>query len=526
VSVAITLLAPVLGAGLVALLPRGRRAAAALSIALATAAAAIAALWVAWRGGARSWRLAGPWDTEVVVLADGLALVLVLTTAVVGTAVVAVAAIDEARHTGGRATGDRAGARTRDAHDPRGDLPGAATAVTATVAANWPGWLGLWAAVQVLLVAGDLLTIYLALEVVGLLGAVLVAGGGDRPAVLAGTRYLAAELVASLTVLVGFALLWHATGAFALADVAAALAAAPSATAPGLAGPGLAGPALAVATLGLLLKVPLAPLHLWLPAAHSRAPGAVSPVLSGVVVTTATVVAVRLWVQTAPTALPPATAQLLGGLGVAAIVWGGVAALRATGTKRLLAYSTVSQLGQLWLLLPLARAGSADGVSGGLLHAVAHAPAKASMLLAAAVLAEDAGRDHVDALDGVASRRPLSVAAIGLAGVSLIGLPPTAGFAAKWQLLDASLATGQWWWAVAIAGGGLLTAAYVTRLLTPAFVPPDREPGPAGTPAAARRDAREVVALVLAATTLVLGLRPVEALTLLEVGAAAAGGTP
>jgi multicomponent Na+:H+ antiporter subunit D len=119
----------------------------------------------------------------------------------------------------------------------------------------------------------------------------------------------------------------------------------------------------------------------------------------------------------------------------------------------------------------------------------------------------------------VATRRPIAGFAVGIAAVSLVGLPPTGGFVAKWYLVVASISTGQWWWAATIVVGSLLTAAYLARLLQRSFaaVPLDAaSPHPRGR-------APDVIALTLASAGLLLGLYPNGLLRLLEVGAPLGG---
>jgi multicomponent Na+:H+ antiporter subunit D len=378
----------------------------------------------------------------------------------------------------------------------------------APLASYWPLSLVLLAGLHGLFLAGDLFTAYLMLEVVAVAGAVLVAFGGGRARLVAGTRYFYAELVASVTFLVGTALLWSVAGTVVIAEL------------PGqLTGSTTGRLALALLTVGLLLKVPVVPLHFWLPAAHTLAPSAVSPLLSALVVKSAFVVLLRLWLTGAPELTATAVAPLVGALGAVAIVWGGLAALRATTVKVVVAYSTVAQLGLLLLAVPMAVDGSAEAWIGGVAHAVAHALPKAALLMAVAVLAHHLGGDTVDHLAGAATRRPLAAFAVGIAAVSLIGLPPTGGFIAKWYLVVASISTGQWWWAATIVVGSLLTAAYLARLLQHSFA---TVPGDA-TAVRPRGRTADVVALTLAATGLLLGLYPNAVLRLLEVGAPLGG---
>jgi multicomponent Na+:H+ antiporter subunit D len=406
---------------------------------------------------------------ELGLVADGFAVAFVLTTCVVGLAVAAYAAYEDLVARWPR---------------PRG---------------YWPTFLALWACLHVLFLAADLLTAYLMLELIGVAGAALVALGGDRPTLIAATRYFYAELVASTTTLAGLALLWHRAGTVVFADLA-------TVDAEGLALP------LAIVTTGLLLKVPLVPLHGWLPPAHALAPSAVSPVLSAVVVKSAFAVLARLWFVGLPDVVTSHAAQLLGALGAVAVVWGSINALRDRTLKLLVAHSTVAQLGLLLLVIPLVAGGGSEAWAGGVVLGVSHGLAKAAMLLAAAILVEDLGRSQVADLAGAAARRPVAVLAFGVAAVSLVGLPPSGGFVAKWYLLVASLEAGQWWWIPVVVLGSLLTAGYLMRVVKVAFAP-----APPELPVTPARDARDVIALVLAMSTLLLGLRPTELLELLEV---------
>jgi multicomponent Na+:H+ antiporter subunit D len=166
------------------------------------------------------------------------------------------------------------------------------------------------------------------------------------------------------------------------------------------------------------------------------------------------------------------------------------------------------------LLVPLVQAGSSDGWVGGVVLAVSHAPAKAAALIATALIIHSAPGDAVSDLGGTAARRPIAMLAFGLAGLSLVGLPPSGGFVGKWYLLLGAIRTGQWWWIPVIVVGSLLTAAYLMRVVKRAFAPADDD-----APLRPVRDRRDVIALLLALIAIGLGLRPTEVLDLLEVGA-------
>ena len=201
------------------------------------------------------------------------------------------------------------------------------------------------------------------------------------------------------------------------------------------------------------------------------------------------------------------------------ILFGSVLALRQARLKLLVAYSTVAQIGYLFLMFPLAVAGgdpwSAEAWNGGVLQTVSHAFAKAAMFMAAGLVAERA------------RPRPASPSSAGIrpgdaddrlrlrasAALSLMGLPPSGGFAAKWLLLQASVESGQWAWAVIMLVGGLLAGGYVYRVIAPALA--DAPASLVKMPASRRREA---VALALALGAVLLGFAPEEFSSLLQIG--------
>ena len=209
-------------------------------------------------------------------------------------------------------------------------------------------------------------------------------------------------------------------------------------------------------TAGLLAKTALFPLHLWLPPAHANAPAPASAVLSGLVVKGSFFLTVRLWFYVLPALPVIGFDAVLGALGSAAVVFGSVLALRQPRLKLLIAYSTVAQIGYLFLIFPLGsgtHAWTADGWNGGVMQVLAHAFAKAAMFLAAGLIYESLGHDRIAKFSGAARAMPMTFLTLGLGGLSLMGLPPSGGFAAKWLYLRASVASGQWAWALVLLVG-------------------------------------------------------------------------
>lgn len=328
----------------------------------------------------------------------------------------------------------------------------------------WPLWWLLVAGLNAAFIAADAFNIYVALEIIGLAAAALVALAGTPTALSAALRYALVGLLGSLCYLLGVALLYRAYGTLDLAQLGVQAQA-----------DSLTWAALALISGGLLLKTALLPLHFWLPAAHASAPVPVSAVLSALVVKASFYLLLRFWLEVLTPATTELAANFLGLLGAAAIFWGCLAALRARRLKLLVAYSTVAQLGYLFLLFPLALTGNLSAVHGtGAVVAVtyfiiAHALAKAAMFLAAGNILAACGHDELRGLRGLACYQPLPLLVFAIAGVSLIGLPPSGGFIAKWLLLNAAISSGQWWWVVVILAGGLLAALYIARMLNIAF---------------------------------------------------------
>jgi multicomponent Na+:H+ antiporter subunit D len=384
----------------------------------------------------------------------------------------------------------------------------------------WPLAGFLLAGLNALFLSADLFNLYVTLELVGLAAVGLVAAGGGAGPLAAALRYLFATLVGSGMYLLGVAIVYGAYGSVSIATLTPLIdAGGANGAADGAAGvPAAVHFAGALMFAGLLLKTALFPFHYWLPPAHGGAPAPVSALLSALVVKASFYLLLRLWLGPfAP--LAEAIAWLPAVLGGAAIVWGSWQAIRAVRLKMLIAYSTVAQLGYLFLVFPLLGPGGV-ALQAGAMQVVAHGLAKAAMFAAAGAMIHVSGRDGVADLAGVASRLPVTLFAFALAGVTLMGLPPSGGFLAKWLLIDAALDQGKWWIVLLVIAGGLLAAVYVFRVLRQAFLmPPQGERRqPRHRPAALL----EWSAFLLAAASVAVGLRGVELLRLLGVAGSGA----
>ncbi len=468
-------------------LPLGARGAERMTLAVLPIGLALAVgiAVVVQRTGAPIWHQLGHWAPPLGIAfrADGLSAAMLVTTAMV---VAATAIFARAEF---------------------GTPPGAAERRQAF--AFWPLLLAIWAGINLLLVANDLFTLYVGLELLTFAAMPLVCLDGSRATLEAALRYLMFALLGSVLYLLGVALIYGATGTLDIVLLSQRVTGQPAVVL-----------AIAVMTAGLLAKTALLPLHLWLPPAHAGAPAAGSAILSALVIKGSFILVLRLWFGVMAGQPMPGAAQILAGLGAAAILLGSVAALGQARLKLLVAYSTVAQIGYLFLMFPLLAAVpeasevAARAWTGGVVQAVSHAFAKAAMFLAAGIMAARFGHDRIADIGGAGRAMPVTLLTFGLAGLSLMGVPPSGGFAAKWLLLSAAIGAGQWWWALVILGGGLLTGGYVYRVLA-AGLRAGEKSTMAPAPLAWSRDG---VALGLALISVVLGFLPLAAFGLLQVG--------
>lgn len=370
----------------------------------------------------------------------------------------------------------------------------------------WPLMGVLISALSLIWLAADLLTLYAALELMGLAAVGMLLLSGKPAALQAGMRYLLLALVGSLAYLLGVALIlgyWGQLNLQALAEVVEP-------------GP-VAWIAAALIGAGLALKAALFPLHGWLTPVHESAWTPVSALHAALVVKASLFILLMLWSILLPSSL--FAPRFVAWLGMLAIVWGGLVAWRSDSLKTLVASSTVAQLGYLMVAFPLIIGPDIPPLPKALawegfwLQLIGHALAKAAMFMAAGNLILATGESSLKGLAGTSRRLPLSLLIFGIASVTLMGLPPSSGFTAKWLLLQAMVMTQQWVAVVALLMGTLLTAAYVFRVFRYSF--DETAPRHHYQPLAPSMD---LVALALALAAFALGLLAHLPLALLQGG--------
>jgi len=314
-------------------------------------------------------------------------------------------------------------------------------------------------------VTGDAFNVFVFLEISSLSTYVLIALGRDRQALLASYQYLIMGSIGATFIVIGIGLLYLMTGTLNLADMGQRIGAVQG-TRPVLA-------ALAFLTVGISLKLALFPLHQWLPNAYTFAPSAVSAFLAATATKVAVYVLIRFYFSVFGESqvfdrLPMKEAMLL--LALAGMFIASTYAIFQTDLKRLFAYSSVAQIGYIILGLSF---GSATGLTATVLHLFNHGVTKGAVFMLLGCVALAIGGTTMTRVQGLGKRMPLTSFGIVVCGLSLIGVPGTAGFISKWYLLLAAMEKGQWWLVFLILASSLLAIAYVWRFVEAAYF---REP--------------------------------------------------
>ena len=328
-------------------------------------------------------------------------------------------------------------------------------------------YLLLFTGLMGMVVTGDVFNLYVFLEIASLAAYALIAIGEDG-APLASFNYIILGTIGACLYLLGVGYLYIGTGSLNIADLARLL--------PPLYPSKAVRMALAFFLIGLFIKMGVFPLHVWLPDAYTYAPSAVSSFIAPLMTKVAAYVLIRVLF----TLFEPAFSLrafpfgvLLGWLAAAAILFGSIIAIAQDDFKRMLAYSSVSQIGYILLGISLA---NANGFTGALLHILNHGFMKAVLFLVAAALMYRIGGRNIYRLRGLHRKMPWTAAALAVGALSMVGIPPTCGFFSKWYLLLGSLQANQWAFAVIILVSSLLSAVYFFRVVDICFFQRGRHP--------------------------------------------------
>lgn len=318
-------------------------------------------------------------------------------------------------------------------------------------------------------ITGDAFNAFVFLEISALSSYVLIAMGRDRRALVAAYRYLIMGTIGATFYVIGIGFLYLLTGSLNMVDIATRLAALPPEQARAM----IAG--LAFLAVGISLKLALFPLHSWLPGAYAHAPSWATVFLSA----TATKVAIYLLVRILFSIFGVAldfrnlpVSEILLGLSVAAMFIASIIAIYQVDLKRMLAYSSLAQIGYIMLGVGIA---NQAGLTGGLVHLVNHAVMKAALFLAVGAIFYRVGTVQLGELAGIGRKMPLTTGAALIAGLGLIGTPGTAGFITKWYLAVGALDRGWWPLVFLLVASSLVSVVYVGRVVEIACFRPTAE---------------------------------------------------
>ncbi|MBN3033170.1 MAG: NADH-quinone oxidoreductase subunit L [Candidatus Saganbacteria bacterium] len=300
-----------------------------------------------------------------------------------------------------------------------------------------------------LALASDLFSLYVFIEVVAVSSFVLIALFRERSGLEGSFKYLMMSALASVLMLSAVACFLVAADGMSFAAVRAALA---------VPGNYLARAALGLFLCGLFIKGGLVPFHGWLPDAYMSAPAPVSVFLAGIATKAAGLFTLVRLVRLAPASADLSAVLLL--VGTLSIVVGALAALGQRDMKRMLAYSSISQMGYIVAALGT---GSALGNAAALFHFFNHAVLKSQLFVNAAAVEEQTGTRDMDRLGGLAARLPVTGTTSVIAILSTAGLPPLSGFWSKLLIVIALWTAGhQFYAAIALLASGLTLAYFLS----------------------------------------------------------------
>jgi len=311
---------------------------------------------------------------------------------------------------------------------------------------------------------GDAFNLFVFLEISSLSGYTLIALGSDKRALTASYRYLVLGTIGATFYVIGLGLMYMMTGTLNMADLAERL--------PDVVATRTILVSLAFLTVGLSLKVALFPLHLWLPNAYTYAPSVVTAFMAATATKVAVYVMIRIFYFVfggTDVFAEQGVAEVIMGLAIAGMFIASIVAVFQSNLKKMLAYSSVAQIGYIMLGISLV---SVSGLSAGLVHLFNHALIKCALFLALGCVFLRLGSVEIKDMAGIGKRMPLTMGAFVIGGLSLIGIPLTVGFVSKWQLMNAAFEANLWPVALLIPLSSLIAVVYIWRVIEVAYLQP------------------------------------------------------
>jgi len=311
------------------------------------------------------------------------------------------------------------------------------------------------------IMTGDAFNLFVFIEIASLSSYAMISIGHDRRCLYAAFKYLIFGTIGASFILISVGLLYAVTGTLNMADLFQRL--------PDVENTKTLTTALVFFTIGIALKAAIFPLHLWLPDAYTYSPSIVSTFLAGTTTKVFIYVLIRFIYSVFgyETLFNQETLNFLLMISAcAAILYGSYQAIKQDSIKRLLAYSSIAQIGYMLLGISLA---TELGLAAGLIHVFNHAFIKVALFLSVALIIYFKKTDSLSQLAGIAKTMPVTMAAFLIAGLSIIGVPLTAGFISKWFLIKASLAAGYWGLVAIIVFSSIMAIIYIGKVIEVAY---------------------------------------------------------
>lgn len=312
---------------------------------------------------------------------------------------------------------------------------------------------------------GDVFNLYVFLEITSLAGYVLIAMGGSR-GVISAFRYLLLGTIGASFYLLGIAFIYGETGTLNMLDMS------------GLVGPILTSGTTMIAMLFILLgfglKMALFPLHGWQPEAHTNAHPGADPIIAGLMVKIPAYVMIRFfyYVFDANAMHVSRMIVLMGVMAAVGVIYGSLKAVVQKDIRRMLAYSSIGQIGYIGIGISL---GNYYGLIGAVLHMINHALMKSALFFGSGALKYKYGIVKLEHIGQIYRKMPKTMAVMVLCALSMVGIPPTAGFFSKWYLGLGALAEGAPVYIAVIIISSLLNAVYFFRFFEKLFMEPPAE---------------------------------------------------
>ncbi len=315
------------------------------------------------------------------------------------------------------------------------------------------------------IITGDAFNLFVFIEIASLSSYAIISLGKDKRCLYAAFRYLVYGTVGASFILISIGLLYVVTGTLNIADLSQQLANAEKTI--------TITTAFVFFVIGIAIKAAIFPMHLWLPDAYTYSPSIVSTFLAGTTTKVFIYVLIRFIYSLYGyefSFFHESFDNLLIIIACGAILYGSYRAIKQDSLKRLLAYSSIAQIGYMILGIALI---TELGLAASLIHIFNHAFIKVGLFLAATAIIYSYGTDSIERLAGMAKTSPFTFVLFLISGLSIIGVPLTSGFISKWYLIKASLEAGYWALVVIIVFSSVLAIIYIGRVIEVAYFKPE-----------------------------------------------------